>query len=512
MDHTLLNWLVALPLFGAALIGAVPGRAAWTRGVALWASVATFALSLPLWFQFDPAGGMQFQFEARWIPSLGIAYRVGVDGISVLLVLLTTLLCPLAILSSFGTVSKSERGFYASLLLLEAAMIGVFIALDLVLFYLFWEAMLVPMYFLIGIWGGERRRYATIKFVMFTLFGSLLMLVGIVYLAVANFQATGSWSFDLQVLSLLQVAYPAQVWLFLAFALAFAIKLPLFPFHTWLPDAHVEAPTAGSVILAGVLLKMGVYGFFRFALPWFPLAFAQFGPLLIALSLAGILYGALVAMVQKDVKSLVAYSSVAHMGFVMLGLCALNQQSLAGSLLQSLNHGVTTGMLFLLVGMIYQRRHTRLIDEMGGLFEVMPVWTSVLFIAALGSIGLPGTNGFVGEFLILLGTFKTHPTAAVLATFGIVLAAVYMLWMMQRVVFGRITREENRRLVDLSWREHVVLVPLVILVFWMGIYPNAFLGRMQPALDRLLSTVQARQTARPEAPQETRAEVGFEHP
>ena len=505
MDHTLLNWLLALPAAGAVLIGLGPAASqVWARTVALVSSVLTFALSLVLWFEFVSGPEMQFEFAVDWIPSLGIAYHVGTDGISVLLVLLTTLLCPLAVLSSFSAVSRSVRGYYACLLLLEAAMIGVFVALDLVLFYLFWEAMLIPMYFLIGIWGGERRRYATIKFVLFTLFGSLLMLVAIVYLAVANFKATGFWNFDLQALSQLQIAYETQVWLFLAFALSFAIKMPLFPFHTWLPDAHVEAPTAGSVILAGVLLKMGVYGFLRFALPWFPLAFVQFAPVLIVLSLMGILYGAIVAMVQRDVKSLVAYSSVAHMGFVMLGICALNLQSLSGSLLQSLNHGVTTGMLFLVVGMIYERRHTRKIDELGGLFAVMPIWTTSLVIASLASIGLPGTNGFVGEFLILLGTFRVHPTAAALATFGIVLAAVYMLWMLQRVIYGKITREENRHLRDASPRERLVLVPLVALIFWMGVYPNAFLGKMTPTLEKLLNDVYVRQTAqlpgRPDLP------------
>jgi len=496
MDHVLLNWLLALPAAGALLIAAAPARSgAWARGVALAASLVTFAASLVLWFDFESNALFQFQFAVDWMPSLGIAYHVGVDGISVLLVLLTTLLCPLAIWSSFHSVTKSVRGFYACLLLLEAAMIGVFVACDLALFYVFWEAMLIPMYFLIGIWGGERRRYATLKFVLFTLLGSLLMLVAIVYLAVANFKATGLWNFDLQALSQLHIPYQVQVWLFLAFALSFAIKLPLFPFHTWLPDAHVEAPTAGSVLLAGVLLKMGVYGFLRFAIPWFPLAFAQFAPVLIVLSLTGILYGAIVAMVQKDVKSLVAYSSVAHMGFVMLGLCALNLQSLSGSLLQSLNHGVTTGMLFLVVGMIYERRHTRQIDELGGLFAVMPLWTTALIIATLGSIGLPGTNGFVGEFLILLGTFKVHPTAAAFATFGIVLAAVYMLWMLQRVVFGKITRTENEHLRDTSAREGLLLVPLIALIFWMGITPNAFLGKVTPALEKLLGEVYARQTA-----------------
>jgi len=495
MDQQILQWLLALPLAGAlfiALLSPESGRAA--RGIALAASTLTFLLSLYLWFEFDPASGIQFELQVPWMSSLGTSYHVGVDGISLLLVLLTTLLTPLAIWSAFGSITRKVRGFYASLLLLEAAMIGVFVALDLVLFYLFWEAMLVPMYFLIGIWGGQRRRYATIKFVLFTMFGSLLMLVGIIYLAVEQHAQTGIWDFDWTTLSALTIPHDAQFWLFCAFGLAFAIKIPLFPFHTWLPDAHVEAPTAGSVILAGVLLKMGVYGFFRFALPWFPNAFVLFVPCLAVLSIIGILYGALVAMVQKDVKSLVAFSSVAHLGFVMLGLCALNIQGLSGSLLQSLNHGVTTGMLFLVVGMVYERRHTRLIADLGGLFKSMPVWTTFLVIATLGSIGLPGTNGFVGEFLILLGMFKVNVTYAVLATAGIVLAAVYMLWMLQRVVFGTITQSANEEVTDLNRRERWILYPLVILIFWIGVFPGALLGRMEPAIQRMLNGVYAKQT------------------
>jgi NADH-quinone oxidoreductase subunit M len=495
MDTQILQWLIALPLAGAVIIAFLrPAQAGLARGIALAASTATFLLSLYLWQNFDPAGGFQFEVRVPWIESVGTSYHVGVDGISLLLVLLTTILTPLATWSAFGAITEKVRGFYASLLILEAAMIGVFVALDLVLFYLFWEAMLVPMYFLIGIWGGERRRYATIKFVLFTMFGSLLMLVGIVYLAVAQHAATGVWDFDWTTLSRLLLSHQAQFWLLGAFGLAFAIKLPLFPFHTWLPDAHVEAPTAGSVILAGVLLKMGVYGFFRFALPWFPNAFAQMMPWLAVLSIIGILYGALAAMVQKDVKSLVAFSSVAHLGFVMLGLCALNVQGLTGSLLQSINHGVTTGMLFLVVGMIYERRHTRLIADLGGVFKSMPLWTTFLLIATLGSIGLPGTNGFVGEFLILLGMFKVNVVYAALATAGIVLAAVYMLWMVQRVVFGRITQPANEALTDLNRRERWILYPLVVLIFVIGVFPGVFLGKMEPAIQRLLNDVYARQT------------------
>jgi len=496
METQIIQWLLAIPFLGAIIIAFLPAKSAnATRYVALGSSVITMLLSFYLWQAFDPAVGMQFEVNLPWIASLGVSYHVGLDGISVLLVLLTTVLTPLAIWSAFTSVTEKVRGFYASLLILQTAMIGVFAALDLFLFYLFWEAMLIPMYFLIGIWGGDRRRYATIKFVLFTMFGSLLMLVGIVYLVVASHSATGVWSFDWTVISQLSIGYKAQIWLFMAFGLAFAIKLPLFPFHTWLPDAHVQAPTAGSVILAGVLLKMGVYGFFRFALPWFPNAFTFFLPYLAGLSIIGIIYGALVAMVQKDVKSLVAFSSVAHLGFVMLGLCALNVQGLSGSLLQSLNHGVTTGMLFLVVGMIYERRHTRLIADMGGLFKSMPLWTTFLLLATLGSIGLPGTNGFVGEFLILLGTLKVSTTRAVFATSGIVLAAVYMLWMVQRVVFGKITKPENEKLHDLNFRERWILYPLVILIFWIGIFPGAFLRKMEPAIERMLNSIYAKQTA-----------------
>jgi NADH-quinone oxidoreductase subunit M len=510
METQIIQWLLALPLAGAALIVFLPSS--WGKAVrltALGSSLATFLLSIYLWTEFVPSAAMQFEVSVPWISSLGVTYHVGIDGISLLLVLLTTLLSPLAIWSSFTSVTHKVRGFYASMLILETAMIGVFVALDLFLFYLFWEAMLIPMYFLIGIWGGERRRYATIKFVLFTMFGSLLMLVAIVYLVVANHAATGVLSFDWSALSQLSLDFQTQVWLFLAFGLAFAIKLPLFPFHTWLPDAHVEAPTAGSVILAGVLLKMGVYGFFRFALPWFPHAFEYFLPYLAGLSIIGILYGALVAMVQKDVKSLVAFSSVAHLGFVMLGMCALNMQGLSGSLLQSINHGVTTGMLFLVVGMIYERRHTRLIEDMGGLFKSVPLWTTFLLLATLGSIGLPGTNGFVGEFLILLGTLKVSTTRAALATFGIVLAAVYMLWMVQRVVFGKITNAANERVTDLTRRERWILYPLVVLIFWIGIFPGAFLRKMEPAIESMLNGIYARQTV--SAP-DSGAKAGYELP
>jgi NADH-quinone oxidoreductase subunit M len=365
-------------------------------------------------------------------------------------------------------------------------MLGVFVSLDLFLFYIFWEVMLIPMYFLIGIWGGINRIYAAIKFVLFTMFGSLLMLVAIVALYIIGHNATGVWSFDLLSYQNLDIPLGAQNWLFIAFALAFLIKVPMFPFHTWLPDAHVQAPTAGSVILAGVLLKMGTYGFLRYCIPMFPNAFDAFVPLLAVLALIGIIYGALVAMVQKDVKSLVAFSSVAHMGFVMLGMIVLNMQGVQGSILQMLNHGISTGALFLIVGMIYERRHTRLIEDFGGIFKVMPVFTTFFMIVTLSSIGLPGTNGFVGEFMILLGAFGMSKTYAVIATAGIILAAVYMLWMFQRVIFGKCEKPENQKLIDINLREKLVLVPLIILIFWIGLYPKPFLNAMAPSVENLI--------------------------
>ncbi len=418
---------------------------------------------------------MQFAVRTPWIPGLGISYHLGVDGISVLLILLTTILTPIAVLSSWNSVEHRLKGFMISLLVLETGMLGVFVSLDLFLFYLFWEVMLIPMYFLIGIWGGINRIYAAIKFVLFTMFGSLLMLVAIVALVILNYQATGLYSFELAQYYNLAISPTAQSWLFAAFALAFLIKVPIFPFHTWLPDAHVQAPTAGSVILAGVLLKMGTYGFLRYCIPMFPNAFDSYVPIIAVLSLIGIIYGALVAMVQKDVKSLVAFSSVAHMGFVMIGMVALNDQGVQGSVLQMLNHGISTGALFLIVGMIYERRHTRMIEDFGGIFKVMPIYATFFMIVTLSSIGLPGTNGFVGEFLILIGTFKFNVTYAVIATFGIVLAAAYMLWMFQRVVWGKLENPANEKLVDINVREWVVLTPLVILIFWIGLYPKTFL-------------------------------------
>jgi len=491
MDQYILTITTAIPLVGILVLLLVNKKAeSMLKSVAFVASLVTFLMSLYLYFNFDSStDAMQFAVNIPWMTSLGISYNIGIDGLSLWLYLLTSFLSWIAIWSSWSAIKDRLKGYLISMLLLEVGMLGVFMALDLFLFYVFWELMLIPMYFLIGIWGGVRRIYATIKFVLFTLFGSLLMLVAIIAMFVLQHNATGTYSFDLMQMQNLAIAPQAQMWLFGAFALAFVIKVPMFPFHTWLPDAHVQAPTAGSVILAGVLLKMGTYGFLRFCIPLFPDAFVSFIPLISVLAIIGIIYGALVAMVQKDVKSLVAFSSVSHLGFVMLGMAALNTQGMQGSIIQMINHGISTGALFLIVGMIYERRHTRLIADLGGIFTSMPVWTTFFIIIALSSIGLPMTNGFVGEFLILLGTFKVNVTYAVLAATGMIFAAGYMLWMLQRVVFGEITREENKNLTDINLREKLILVPLVILVFWIGIYPSTFFKPMEKSIESLLNRV-----------------------
>jgi NADH-quinone oxidoreductase subunit M len=488
----LLSWIVFLPLLGVLFLLFINktqvNAIKWT---ALLFTIIDFVLTIILFTHFDGNNvGMQFCDGPRpWIKSLGITFSLGVDGISILLVVLTPFLSAIAIASAWNAIQDKVKGFFISMLMLETGMLGVFCATDLFLFYLFWETMLFPMYFLIGIWGGPRKIYAAIKFVLFTMFGSLLMLIGVIKLYLMTSPEPGGRTTDLLAILNLHVPSGMQIWLFLVFAIAFAIKVPLFPFHTWLPDAHVEAPTAGSIILAGVLLKMGTYGFLRFCIPLFPYATVQFTPIISVLALIGIIYGAFVAMVQKDVKSLVAYSSVAHLGFVMLGMFALTSQGVSGSILQMINHGITAGALFLLVGMIYERRHTRLIADFGGIAHVMPVFTVIFIIVTLASIGLPGTNGFVGEFLILLGTFKTNVTYAVIATFGIVLAAVYMLWMVQRVFYGALDKDENRELQDINWRERLIAIPLVIMIFWIGIYPQTFLSKIEPTVKHLISRV-----------------------
>ncbi len=456
------------------------------RVTTLLVSIVVFVLSLPLYFNFNAhAYEMQFVEKLPWIPSFGINYHVGVDGISLFLILLTTFLMPISILASWH-ITKHVKEYMIAMLVLETGMVGVFISLDLFLFYVFWELMLIPMYLLIGIWGGPRRIYAAIKFFLYTMTGSVFMLLAIIALYFLNYRATGNYTFNLLEFYRLELSFAVQFWLFIAFALAFAIKVPMFPFHTWLPDAHVEAPTAGSVILAGVLLKMGTYGFVRFCLPLFPEASHAFIPVISCMAIVGIIYGALVSMVQDDLKKLVAYSSVSHLGFIMLGIFAFNIQGIEGGITQMINHGLSTGALFLVVGMLYERRHTRMIADFGGLTRQMPVFATFFMIVTLSSIGLPGLNGFVGEFLILVGTFKSRILYASIATSGIILAAVYMLWMFQRVMFHEITHEENKKLTDVSKREFAILLPLIIVIFWIGIYPSSFLRKMDASVNHLL--------------------------
>ena len=503
----LLSLIVFLPLAGAVLVllaggrGDQPERAPLVRNLALLTSLATFAATLYLWWRFDPASAA-FQFEEKhaWIPEFGIQYYIGVDGISLLLIVLTGFLTPIALLSSWESVQRGVKSFSFFILALESAMLGVFVSVDLFLFYIFWDAMLIPMYFLIGIWGYERRIYAAVKFILYTMAGSVLMLIAIIALAVAHNSATGSPSFNLLDLYSLNLSDTFQWYAFLAFALAFAIKVPLFPFHTWLPDAHVEAPTAGSIILAGVLLKMGTYGLLRFAFPLFPVAANYFAPYIATLAVIGIIYGALVAMVQPDMKKLVAYSSVSHLGVVVLGLCAMNVQGVQGSVMQMLKHGISTGGLFMIVGMLSDRRHTRLISEYGGLKAVTPRLVAAFLIITLASIALPFTNGFVGEFLIFVGAFRWSPKLTAFAATGVILSAVYMLWMFQRVNYGPIRHEHNRTLPDLTPREWAMTVPIVALAIFMGVYPNLFLKPMEASVNRVIERVNRHQPAQVQMP------------
>ena len=503
----MLSVIVFLPLVGAILVLLAGGsgdrrdREPVVRTLALAVSLATFAATLLLWWRFDPTSAdYQFVEQHAWIPAFGIQYLVGVDGISLFLVVLTGFLTPLALLSSWESVHKNVKMFSFFILALETSMLGVFVSIDLFLFYIFWDFVLIPMYFLIGIWGYERRVYAAVKFILYTMAGSVLMLIAIIGLAYAHAAATGTPSFNLLDLYAVDLPWRTEVWFFLAFALAFLIKVPLFPFHTWLPDAHVEAPTAGSIILAGVMLKMGTYGLFRFAFPLFPSAAVYFAPWIALLAVIGIVYGALVAMVQPDMKKLVAYSSVSHLGFVVLGLCAMNVQGAQGAVYQMLNHGVSTGGLFMVVGMLSDRRHTRLISEYGGLKAVMPRLVAAFLLITLASVALPGMNGFVGEFLILAGAFLWSWKLAAVAATGVILSAVYMLWMFQRVNYGEITNEKNRSLPDLTPREWGLMVPTIAMCIVMGVFPGVFLRPMEPAVNRTLERITGRSYAAAPAP------------
>ncbi|MBC8182774.1 NADH-quinone oxidoreductase subunit M [candidate division KSB1 bacterium] len=522
----ILSWTLLIPALGAVLMMFLPSRDSYTEKssasiygwIAFAVSTLTMIVSIFVLSNFDNSMvAYQFQENIKWIPQFGLNYHIGIDGISILLFMLTTILMPVTVLSSFKYIQKRKKEYYIWLLFLEFTMLGAFVALNLFIFYIFWELMLIPMFFLIGIWGGTRRIYATVKFVLFTVVGSLMMLAGIIYLAILARNTFGEFTFEFEQLLKLDIPVQTQLWLFAAFALAFAIKVPMFPFHTWLPDAHVEAPTAGSVILAGVLLKMGCYGFVRLGIPLFGEAALIAAPLMQTLAVIGIVYGACLALAQSDLKKLVAYSSISHLGYVILGLFALTPEAIQGSILQMVNHGISTGALFLLVGMLYERRHTREIADFGGLAHQLPVYATVFMIITLSSVALPGTNGFVGEFLILLGSFKAawahfvmHQEVfrlilMVFATSGVILGAYYMLWMVQRVFFGPLTNEKNKNLKDLSLREGLVLIPFIIFVFWIGLYPKPYLSKMEVSVNHYVEQYQpeALKEQLIEAPQHT---------
>ncbi len=510
MSVYLLSILVWFPFLVAIILMFVPRQAV---GLVRWISVGAMVVELLVSLRMVVAlhapdgtlfaavdyskAGYLFVESHTWIESFGIGYKLGIDGLSVWLVLLTTALSPIALFGSWTGISTKIKEYAIAFLLLESAMLGAFVALDLFLFYVFWELMLVPMYLIIGVWGGPERVYASVKFFLYTLVGSVLMLVAILYV-VAQYKAlSGHWSFDLEEISRLVLPAWPQYLLFSAFAFAFAIKVPMFPLHTWLPDAHVQAPTGGSVILAAVLLKMGTYGFLRFAMPLFPLASYKIVPTLGVLAVIGIVYGAYCAWKQKDVKKLVAYSSVSHLGFVMLGLFSMTPHGISGAILQMVNHGISTGALFVLVGVIYERRHTRDIEAFGGLAKAMPIYATLFIIIAMSSVGLPGTNGFVGEFMILAGTFTSTSLPvprifAMVASTGVILAAIYMLHAVLKLFWGPVTKPENKHIADVGWREAVVLVPLVVLVFWIGLYPKPFLSRMDASVAQFVSAFDAK--------------------
>jgi NADH-quinone oxidoreductase subunit M len=478
-NFPLLSLLLLLPLFGAMVVLFIKNKTT----IKVFSSVImviTFLISLLLFCWFNPVpSGMQFLEEYSWIPTIGASYKVGIDGVSLLLILLTTFLSPIALISAWKSIEVKIKEFCIAMLVLEIAMLGVFMSLDILLFYFFWELSLIPMFLIILIWGGERKTYASIKFFLYTMFGSVLMLVGILVLYFINYNATGTYTFDLlRLTSLSYVDFKAEAFLFLTFFVAFAIKVPIFPFHTWLPDAHVEAPTAGSVILAGVLLKMGGYGIIRFCLSLFPKASVYFSNYIIILAIIGIIYGALMALVQKDLKRLIAYSSVSHLGFCILGIFSFNKIGFDGAVLQMVNHGLSTGALFLIVGMIYERMHTRKLADFGGIKEKAPVLNVLFLIVMLSSLGLPGTNGFIGEFLIILGAFQSNKIFAALSAIGIILAAFYLLNMFKKVMHGEITNEKIKNFVDVNAREIILLLLIIVLIFWIGIYPNTFLSKI----------------------------------
>jgi NADH-quinone oxidoreductase subunit M len=490
-NFPILSLILFTPLVGALLLLFVSKRnenaIKWIANIFV---AAGFLVSLPLWFWYNPQDP-QYQFvdRAAWIPSIGAEYFLGVDGFSVLLILLTTLMGVIAVLSSWVAITERLKEYYVFLLVLQTGMLGAFMALDFLLFFLFWEVMLVPMYFLIGIWGSANRLYSAIKFFLYTLVGSVVMLLGILALYFAFHSATGQYTFDIPRYQAHNFPADLQWWVFLALFLGFAVKVPMFPFHTWLPDAHTDAPTAGSVILAAVLLKMGTYGFIRFSLPMLPEATRAFVPMVVTLSIIGVIYGALVAMAQRDWKRLVAYSSVSHMAMVMLGMFALNPVGITGSIIQQINHGISTGALFLLVGIVYERRHTREISEYGGLSTVMPVYAAIFLIMTMSSIGLPTLNGFIGELLILQGVFAVNRAWAAVAAAGIVLGAAYMLWLYQRTMFGKVENPKNESLADVGVREFALFAPLIILAVWIGLYPSPFLRRLDTSVARVVARV-----------------------
>jgi len=484
MNQHYLSLILFTPLAGALILLLIDKKSENAiRWIANIVALIGFVVSVPLWFWYQPSGD-QFQFieRAPWIPSIGAQYFLGVDGLAVLLILLTTMMGFIAVLSSWTAITERVKEYYIFLLVLQTGMLGAFMSLDFLLFFLFWEVMLVPMYFLIGIWGSSNRLYSAIKFFLYTLVGSVVMLLGILALYFYNHSLTGVYTFDVTAFHKLSVPFNMQWWIFLAFFLGFAIKVPMFPFHTWLPDAHTDAPTAGSVILAAVLLKMGTYGFL-------PDASRHFVPMIVVLSIIGIVYGALVALAQKDWKRLVAYSSVSHMAMVMLGMFALNPVGITGSIVQQLNHGISTGALFLIVGIVYERRHTREISEYGGLSKVMPVYAAVFLVMTMSSIGLPALNGFIGEFLILQGVFVANKIWALFAGSGVVLGAAYMLYLYQRTMFGKVENPKNERLLDLNHREFATFAPLLVLAVWMGLYPSPFLRRLETSVQHIMMRV-----------------------